>query len=293
MNVWLLLWLTHHAHYSQTQNINLLLIDAFNLGHNFDDDPFSSPFYTPYFKIFKNILQGSAFRKYHNSLSSSSSKLKSATTTTVCLQRVLLQPQPSKPFIWDSWFKDNGCSFIGPSTLFQRWNLAIRSAYGLNGLDNGSSVRGLDSQSISFTSSVASASYNNGGYSIIKSSSSPSSPNNINNDKIIRIILISRTATTNRWGNERTSRNILNMDALIQTITQSAVKAFPHHIYSDNDISGSNHHTTNNKHKIEVIAVAFEKLKSFEDQVRMAATASIIIGKKLLQNDWYIFFLFH
>lgn len=42
-----------------------------------------------------------------------------------------MQPKPLILFTWDGWWQPMKCSFVGPSTLFQRWNLHIRNNYGL------------------------------------------------------------------------------------------------------------------------------------------------------------------
>ena len=68
-------------------------------------------------------------------------------------------------------------------------------------------INGVDNW-IGHSSSYA-VTTSNSGYSITKA---PSAFTPIkNHEKIMRIIIISRTATTNRWGNEHTSRNLLNM----------------------------------------------------------------------------------
>lgn len=45
-----------------------------------------------------------------------------------------MQPRPLILFTWDGWWQDMACTFLGPSSLFQRWNINIRSNYGL--IDN-------------------------------------------------------------------------------------------------------------------------------------------------------------
>lgn len=200
MNVWLMMWLTGTSR--QANSMSLLNIDAFNLGHNFNDDPKTCAFYKTYEKTFQNILQGSAFGK-----------------KTVCLQRVITQMQPAKWFVWDSWFKDNQCSFVGPSTLFQRWNLAVRHNYGT-----------LLANDMLIT-----------------------------NKERISVVFVQRHATTNRWGSERTSRNVKNSEELLKEIKKSLKLAYPPSV------------------EIIVEAVAFEKL-SFEQQVKLASETSIIIG---------------
>lgn len=110
MNVWVMLWMDGLARDSHL--INMLNIDSFKLGHNFDDQP--NAFFLPYTKNLNSILKGFDFG-----------------TSTLCVQRLLVQPLPPRFFIWESWFTDLPCSFIGPSTLYQRWNMHVRHSYGL------------------------------------------------------------------------------------------------------------------------------------------------------------------
>jgi hypothetical protein len=51
----------------------------------------------------------------------------------VCIKNLVFMPKPVILFIWDGWWTDMACSFVGPSSLFQRWNLHIRHNYGLLG----------------------------------------------------------------------------------------------------------------------------------------------------------------
>ena len=110
MNVWIMLWLAGTARDAST--IDMLNIDSFKLGHNFNDQPNS--FFLPYIKTLQSILKGADFG-----------------TDTVCIKNLLIQPLPPRFFIWESWWTDLPCSFIGPSSLYQRWNLHIRNNYNL------------------------------------------------------------------------------------------------------------------------------------------------------------------
>jgi hypothetical protein len=49
----------------------------------------------------------------------------------VCIKKLIFMPRPVILFTWDGWWTDMECTFKGPSSLFQRWNLHIRSNYGL------------------------------------------------------------------------------------------------------------------------------------------------------------------
>lgn len=110
MNVWVMLWLARAAR--SARRLDLLNIDSFKLGHNFDDEP--NRFFSTYLKSLRGILKGSDLAG-----------------RTLCVKELLLQPTPPRFFVWESWFIDLPCSLIGPSALYQRWNLHVRQAYGL------------------------------------------------------------------------------------------------------------------------------------------------------------------
>jgi len=110
MNVWVMMWMDGLAR--DSHSLNLLNIDSFKLGHNWDDQP--NAFFLPYKRNMHSILKGIDFNR-----------------DTLCVQRLILQPLPPKFFVWESWVKDQPCSFIGPSTLFQRWNFHVRHSYKL------------------------------------------------------------------------------------------------------------------------------------------------------------------
>jgi hypothetical protein len=152
MNIWIMLWLAGVGRYGK--NIDMLNIDSFKLGHNFDDEPNS--FFLTYYKSLKDILKGISF---------SNSRL--------CIKHLLIQPIPPRFFIWESWFVDLPCSFIGPSSLYQRWNFHVRAAYNLL--------------------------------------NRPSSQYYSNEKKKIKILMIVRNENSNMWGSQRTSRNYLNL----------------------------------------------------------------------------------
>jgi hypothetical protein len=109
-NVWIMMWMTGYAR--DSHSLNMLNIDSFKLGHNFDDKP--NAFFLPYEKNLNSIMKGVDFG-----------------SSTLCVQRLIVQPVPPRFFIWESWFTDMPCSFIGPSSLYQRWNMHVRHSYGL------------------------------------------------------------------------------------------------------------------------------------------------------------------
>jgi hypothetical protein len=51
--------------------------------------------------------------------------------STVCFKRLIFQPIPLILFTWDGWWQEMKCTFVGPSSLFQRWNLQVRNNYDL------------------------------------------------------------------------------------------------------------------------------------------------------------------
>lgn len=168
MNIWVILWLSGRGRYAD--DIEMLNVDSFKLGHNFDDQP--NVFFTTYRKTMKNILKGIDF-----------------TDKTVCIKHLLIQNIPPRFFIWESWFIDLPCSFIGPSTLYQRWNLHVRAAYGL-----------LQRSSNAFYS---------------------------NDQKKVKVLVVVRNEHSNMWGNQRTSRNYLNTPALMEGLKEYSQKS-PH-----------------------------------------------------------------
>lgn len=113
LNVWLRLWLDNGSAKS-IGDITLLSIDALRLNNNFNDIPPPS-FFQPYYQNFKDFFPGTVV--FGN--------------RTVCFERLMIQPHPSKSFVWESWNRDLPCTFLGPSSLYQRWNLHVRYSYGL------------------------------------------------------------------------------------------------------------------------------------------------------------------
>jgi len=108
MNVWLMLWLDRRAGLT---SMPLLTVDALKQYNNFDDKV--NGYFQNYKHTFGPILRGADFGQ-----------------GTLCLKRVLMQPMPGKGFVWNNFFNDLPCSFAGPSSLFQRWNLHLRSNHG-------------------------------------------------------------------------------------------------------------------------------------------------------------------
>ena len=110
MNVWLMLWLANEA--QNIRDISFLNMDALRLGHNYDDDlgAFGLHYKTAFKKVYKAIDFGAS---------------------KVCFKKLIVQPTPVLLFTWDGWWQDMDCTFKGPSSMFQQWNMQIRQNYGI------------------------------------------------------------------------------------------------------------------------------------------------------------------
>jgi hypothetical protein len=181
MNVWLLLWLERQA--NSSSSLHFLTIDSMREYNNFND--IINSFYVIYEKNFKKISKAMDFH------------LKPKKHSIICFEKVILQSLPSRGFVWDHWQADLPCSFIGPSSLFQRWNLHVRDSLGL--------------LPVSLSSSSSSST----------STSSISCPTLPKLDKII-ILLVVRSESNNEWGSYRTSRLFLNFLEIKQTLLEIA-----------------------------------------------------------------------
>lgn len=113
MNVWAMLWLAGLG--THAKDLVFLNTDAIREGHNYYDE--LGALQTHYDKQFHSVLKAHDFY--------------SQDRPRVCVKRLLVQPQPVILFTWDGWWQDMKCSFVGPSSLFQRWNVQIRHIYGL------------------------------------------------------------------------------------------------------------------------------------------------------------------
>ena len=201
MNVWVMLWLGKVG--TVSNQLNLLNIDSFKLGHNWLDKP--NVFFNIYRHNFNQILKGVDFKD-----------------KTLCVQKLLIQPIPPRFFIWESWFIDLPCSFLGPSSLYQRYNVIVRDSYGLLPKEKGAA---------------------------------PS-------DQVLKVLLVVRKVFTNLWGSNRSSRNYLNLPAIInslETVTNSSQLQYGADI----------------KFKLE--AIDLNDL-TFDEQMKLLGETSIIIG---------------
>jgi len=113
MNVWAMMWLSSTGEYAS--DMSFLNIDAIRMGHNYHDE--LGAFGRHYELEFARVLKATDFFERNK--------------PRVCFKRLIMQPRPLVLFTWDGWWQDMKCTFLGPSSLFQRWNYAIRENYGL------------------------------------------------------------------------------------------------------------------------------------------------------------------
>lgn len=111
MNTWAALWLAGVG--SHTGQITLLNVDAVREGHNYNDELFQ--FGLHYAMSFNKVMKISSFPP----------------NAKACFKRLIFLPRPYLLFTWDGWWQDMPCPRLGPSALFQRWNLQVRESYGL------------------------------------------------------------------------------------------------------------------------------------------------------------------
>ncbi len=105
----------------------------------------------------------------------------------VCVKRLIFMPRPVMLYTWDGWWQDMRCSFVGPSSLFQRWNIQVRNNYNLlHSSDESKLPSGLFDTSSSSTNKL-------------------------------RVLLIKRTVGSNS-ASMYTSRVIVNIDEIYDTL---------------------------------------------------------------------------
>ena len=164
----------------------------------------------------------------------------------LCIYR-LLRINITLGFIWNSWNVDSPCSFIGPSSLYQRWNLHIRHRYQLlYDNNNNNNHHHLDGNN------------NNN-----NNKNSHHGNKNDNIEDIIKIVFIIRKETKNDWGSYRTSRIILNMDDIQKNLNEIIKEIILRY---------------NLKVMIDYIDLS---ILSFEEQVVMMSQTSMLIGRSI------------
>jgi hypothetical protein len=111
LNVQSLLWLSGSASYSK--DVSFLNIDSLGMQPCYDDK--LSEYFNYYSKSFRRILKAVDF----------------GTSSKVCFKNLIMQPKPEIQFTRDGWKQDLRCPQIGPSTIYQRWNIEMRDNSGL------------------------------------------------------------------------------------------------------------------------------------------------------------------
>ena len=293
-NVWVMMWLDGLA--GSSQSLDMLNIDSFKLGHNFDDQP--NAFFLPYQKNLRRIFKGVDFAD-----------------KTLCLKRVLLQPLPPRQLIWESWNADMPCSFVGPSSLYQRWNRHMRSGYGILGLREGSAASIPVHAALAYAptapfphpvhaaSSNGSSKMGEGSSRSVSQSGGKDIPMHLvdkRNREIntIRVLLVLRNETTNPWGSARTSRNILNEQEVIHSLEETLLAVQER--YNDRtvspigrgtaasgaggdssrDVSGGGYSSGSSGGPAVYVDLVARDMRTLPllEQVKLIASASVLVG---------------
>ena len=118
MNTWAQLWLAGVG--ASVSQVTLLSLDAVREGHNYQDELFQ--FGMHYAKSFARVLRASDFL---------AAMPGGGEAPKVCFKRLVFLPRPYLLFTWDGWWQDLACPLLGPSAVFQRWNVQVRQSYGL------------------------------------------------------------------------------------------------------------------------------------------------------------------
>jgi len=104
--------------------------------------------------------------------------------STVCAKGGFFVPAKTPLlFVWEGYSAfDSPCSFVGPSSLFQRWNFHVRDSYGLLLPEDKPQQQQQQLQ------------------------------------QSLTIMLLVRNVKVNLWGSNRSSRNYLNKEAIVDAI---------------------------------------------------------------------------
>ena len=110
LNVQSLLWLSNTSTHSK--DVTFLNIDSFRMQPFFGDQP--NEYFSHYKNTFKRIVKAIDFG-----------------SKKVCFKHLIMPSKPEILFTMDGWRHDLRCANIGPSSLYQRWNLQMRKDRGL------------------------------------------------------------------------------------------------------------------------------------------------------------------
>lgn len=223
LNVWSMVWIAGIS--QEMRDISFLNIDSIRKGKFFNDVP--NHFFKTYDVAFRRIIKAADFAE---------------TGARVCFKRLLMQPRPALKFTYDGGAQDElKCSDLGPSSLFQRWNLQVRNFYGL--LPGGGSSSSSNNNPIS-----------NNLFSVADL------PTN-RRTQVLLVVRSDRPGVTEHI----TSRLFSNTDDIVNALLQY-IKA-----------SSSSSVASTTFGNIELVVSDIVKL-TFEEQVRLIANSSVIIG---------------
>jgi hypothetical protein len=112
MNIWLQLLVTGLSE-EANRSVSVMVVDQLHngMGHFADDQ---SPFYYILQVLFKQVLHASHYEGM-----------------TVCADKIVTfsSPRDRYPYVFNGLEFDLECSFRGPSAIYQRWNVLVRTAF--------------------------------------------------------------------------------------------------------------------------------------------------------------------
>jgi len=112
MNLWVSLWLSGTAR-SAKSTVSMLNVDALRTLAFLQDSNHS--FFATYNQNIKSVIRGVDLGR-----------------GSVCAKRLFVPAKTPLLFVWEGYTSfESPCSFLGPSSLFQRWNFHVRDGYGL------------------------------------------------------------------------------------------------------------------------------------------------------------------
>ena len=226
LNVQSLLWLSNTSTHSK--DVTFLNIDSFRMQPFFGDQP--NEYFSHYKKIFKRLVRAIDFG-----------------SKKICFKHLIMQSKPEILFTMDGWRHDLRCANIGPSSLYQRWNLKMRNDRDLLIPDT------IHTQNV-FTILLIKRASRIG--SRVRSSSSKGS----------KTISTPTTIPVDRDSTPDNSPSALGISNSEEITTMLGIMS--------KDIAAKN---KNRELSIEIIQQDFDSL-SFDEQVLLVGKSSIIVG---------------
>ena len=224
---------------------------------------------------------------------------------TVCARRVVVPNRVPVLFVWEGYSSfDSPCGFVGPSSLLQRWNLQVRRNYGFFGDGAGAGSRAgavartmSQSRSLLATANQGSiapqqvAGQDSKGSKGIRDNGNGNG-NGIGNGKdgdTLTVLLVVRHATSNLWGNNRVSRNFLNLGDIVEAIervlasrvaTAAAVTAANTNTKTKTKTKTDTSAPTSTPYpkNITLLVRSLESITPFSAQIALMQRVGIVIG---------------